>query len=480
VSIAVPAEVVAVCKAARVKYSNAPAPGVTPDAATFARAAIDGSLTEENVRAARVWTSRNTQRAPRGMSAAAWQTTLNLYGGSAGVKWLDHTVSTWNLQQAQQAAAYRDAAKIAAETGKPASLSIDPASVHIDKPAKIQAAATVVETPTERGVAVVLPVPADVAAQLALSTDGAEPATELHLTLAFLGTTKTIDDEQLAAIQAVVREWAATQPPVTVSGSGRFCGDDKDAHYLSFDSSPLADCRESLCATLDAAKAPRLTQHGFTPHITLQYLAKDAPTPAPLAARAPLTFDRAALWVGDERHEFPFPTADAVAARQSITTARAQAMKHMMRGEGLPITLGDPRPGSGPEVIASSVIQIARVGAYRGHRAGPFQFTPAIFDQMVANLDRTENHEVPLDYEHGSEALGDSSIYQNGAPAVAWIKELENRGEAGLFATVDWVDAIAVGYVRSKRYKYFSPPSSSIRSIASPGRTSAPSSSPAA
>jgi phage I-like protein len=106
--------------------------------------------------------------------------------------------------------------------------------------------------------------------------------------------------------------------------------------------------------------------------------------------------------------------------------------------------------------LCRSWVQVAKVGTYKGHPAGDFEFDSDVFDQMIANHAANPNGIVPFDYEHGSEAMG-TSVYQDGAPAVGWIIQLENRGDEGLYAFVGWVDEECVGYIRKGRYKFVSP-----------------------
>lgn len=140
-----------------------------------------------------------------------------------------------------------------------------------------------------------------------------------------------------------------------------------------------------------------------------------------------------------ERHFAQFGMDPPWLARAVTPTALAA------EGEGLP-----------PGVISRSVIQVARVGAFKGHRAGDFEFTPAVFDTIIRNFERTANRHVPVDYEHTTERM-DGTIPLYGAPAVGWIVALENRGELGLWGTVEWVDQTAVDYIRAGQYRYFSP-----------------------
>ena len=107
--------------------------------------------------------------------------------------------------------------------------------------------------------------------------------------------------------------------------------------------------------------------------------------------------------------------------------------------------------------VSQSVIQVARCGTYDGHSQGAFAFDPATFDAIIRNFEATENKRVPIDYEHASEMPTAPGVMQNGAPAVGWVVHLESRGEAGLYANVDWVDPQAVERIRMGQYAYCSP-----------------------
>lgn len=102
-------------------------------------------------------------------------------------------------------------------------------------------------------------------------------------------------------------------------------------------------------------------------------------------------------------------------------------------------------------------IQIAKVGAFRGHPAGPFALTPEVFDEIVRNFRATSNRAVPIDFEHASEADPTSgSVPVVGAPAQGWIRDLDNRGAAGLWGLVEWLPQ-ARQYIRDGAYRYLSP-----------------------
>ena len=102
-------------------------------------------------------------------------------------------------------------------------------------------------------------------------------------------------------------------------------------------------------------------------------------------------------------------------------------------------------------------IQLAKVGKFNGHPAGPFEMTPETFDEIVRNFNATVNRRIPIDFEHASEADGASgSIPQDGAPAQGWITQLDNRGLNGLWGLVEWLEP-ARTYIREGRYRFFSP-----------------------
>lgn len=111
---------------------------------------------------------------------------------------------------------------------------------------------------------------------------------------------------------------------------------------------------------------------------------------------------------------------------------------------------------AGVEPLSRTWNQVARVGEFKGHPQGEFAFTPEVFGRLVENFNATANGRVPVDYEHFSETL-DGNVAQEGAPALAWVVALDNRGEQGLWGLFEWVDPTAVGHVKAGRYMYLSP-----------------------
>jgi len=138
--------------------------------------------------------------------------------------------------------------------------------------------------PPDSGLAVILPIPKALADQLALAdVDGATPADEMHVTLAYLGKVQDLPTGAAALMEAVVADCAKAHPPVAglVSGWGRFnasaSSEGRDVIHLSFDSPGLADLRADLVRRLDDVGLPIKRDHGFDPHITLAYVQAGRP-----------------------------------------------------------------------------------------------------------------------------------------------------------------------------------------------------------
>ncbi len=102
-------------------------------------------------------------------------------------------------------------------------------------------------------------------------------------------------------------------------------------------------------------------------------------------------------------------------------------------------------------------IQIAKVGQWSGHPAGPFQLSSKDFDEMIRSFRGTTNQMIPIDFEHASEMPAHAgTIPFTGAPAQGWIVDLDNRGAQGLWALVRWLEP-ARTYIKEGKYRFFSP-----------------------
>lgn len=102
-------------------------------------------------------------------------------------------------------------------------------------------------------------------------------------------------------------------------------------------------------------------------------------------------------------------------------------------------------------------IQIAKVGQWAGHVSGPFKLGTKEFSEIVSNFRASTNRRIPIDFEHSSEMdPREGSVPTQGAPAQGWMIDLDNRGGAGLWALVEWLEP-ARSYIREGKYRFFSP-----------------------
>jgi len=162
------------------------------------------------------------------------------------------------------------------------------------------------------GAAIMLFLPTEQAKKLATLVDinGAKPTKpkDMHLTLAFLGKAKDLEEKQ-SLIEAVLERFAETTKPISgkVGGAGRFLKVEEDgtnAIYASFDSPGLSALRERLVSSLADIGVELGSDHDFTPHITLAYAPTDA-WELPKVEPIEVEFDKVMLGWGDERKAYP-------------------------------------------------------------------------------------------------------------------------------------------------------------------------------
>jgi phage I-like protein len=160
------------------------------------------------------------------------------------------------------------------------------------------------------------------------------------------------------------------------------------------------------------------------------------------------------------RGEMSLPESVRTAALKHLEQHREAAQKResadvgggvvTMRGEGAEILCRDANVGH------KTWVQVARYGSFEGHPQGPFRFDPQTFAEIVRNFRSTQNQHVQVDFEHASE-LHPENVATEGVPALAWVVDLDDRGDAGLWGLFEWVDPRAVEYVRANQYRYVSP-----------------------
>ena len=153
------------------------------------------------------------------------------------------------------------------------------------------------------GIMVALHVDPDTAKALALT--GGEPPEQLHVTLAYLGKTDDPPNASESEVLDALRQLAKRHAPVTgeVGGHGRFSNKGEGVPLILLPDLPtLPALRDDLISTLDDVGAPANQKHGYTPHITLQYLQPgENVSIGTKRVGTPLSFDHVTLSWGDNR-----------------------------------------------------------------------------------------------------------------------------------------------------------------------------------
>lgn len=159
-----------------------------------------------------------------------------------------------------------------------------------------------VTEPGQDGVMVALFIDPEVAEELSNLVPGGEPASNMHVTLVYLG--KAVDLSNPEDLISTVAQFAKEEgAPIsgTVGGFGLFTGGELPVTYASVDAPSLPAFRQALTQVLDAAGFAIDTLHGFTPHITLVFDdARSVDVP-----NLPLTFNTITVAIAGVRTTFP-------------------------------------------------------------------------------------------------------------------------------------------------------------------------------
>jgi 2'-5' RNA ligase len=132
-----------------------------------------------------------------------------------------------------------------------------------------------------------------------------ETRDNLHITLVFLGDSRTLDMNKVAQ---AVSEFASVARPIktTLQGIARFVsGGEEDPIVATIDSPDLPEFRQELCAYLGKQGIPYHKNHGFIPHMTLAYIPAGDDMPIDTVEPMELNFSKVYLvdggeWIGVE------------------------------------------------------------------------------------------------------------------------------------------------------------------------------------
>ncbi len=213
--------------------------------------------------------------------------------------------------QLEQAEATADLAKTKADQAKappePAAQALTPpANPSSVQPIPAGVGDSAQESANHSGIMVAFMLEDSVAQRLAIP--GGEPASDMHVTLAYLGNAADWTPAEQQGMQRVVSAFASSHPALAgrLSGVGRFNAPQGQPEpvYASVDVPDLPAFRQALIHALSDAGFDANQEHGFTPHCTLAYLNSDEPTPVQRLGATPLLFDRLLLAIGGQQHIF--------------------------------------------------------------------------------------------------------------------------------------------------------------------------------
>jgi 2'-5' RNA ligase/chaperonin cofactor prefoldin len=147
---------------------------------------------------------------------------------------------------------------------------------------------------------------------------------QLHLTIVFLGEADALP-EQGNELSSICRLLASQLAPIegSLNGIGRFADKDPNALYANFDAPGLAKLRELIIAFARTGGIEPVLSHGYSPHVTLAYLAVSAPTPSITIAPIPCLIDSITFARGDEQIVYPLrgqiPVAEMTATPMRVS-----------------------------------------------------------------------------------------------------------------------------------------------------------------
>lgn len=148
----------------------------------------------------------------------------------------------------------------------------------------------------------------DKASAKKLAVAGGEPASDLHITLAYLGETTDVYLD-VPALQEALKTFAREQSPLSgrIAGIGRFdAPGGGPVPIIALPDIPgLPEFRHSLTELLEEQGYPANNEHGYTPHITLAYINADDDAPISDVPHFDITLDKLWLAVGGDRYSFP-------------------------------------------------------------------------------------------------------------------------------------------------------------------------------
>ena len=200
-------------------------------------------------------------------------------------------------------------------------------------------------TPVHTGVMVAFYLEPEEAAKLALpegslgAGDQASAPEDLHITLAYFGDINNHPQQTKLTMLYNLKWFAECFRPVSGKVSGYALFDSPEGEpkpfVALFDSPGLESFRNTLKMNMQSEGIYPAANHGFTPHITLAYLADGTKLPDAQIPALDLDFESISLCWGEERYDFPLGTYLNDAQFEQYTVKASQANYGAKAGQAI-------------------------------------------------------------------------------------------------------------------------------------------------
>lgn len=271
---------------------------------------------------------------------------------------------------------------------------------------------------------------------LAIEGEGAVPASELHVTVCYGGNLEELDDLAIMSAIGSARSWIECSRPMTgtVSGVGRFqaaSGDpgDLDVVYAAVDVAGLGELNWLIRRSWENAGIP-CSEHGFTAHITLAYIAPGSPLSVETVPNLNLSINELTISAG------------------KFTTSVALGSAY----DG-PAVFGEGADDKGRIFVPFAFAEAPEwapylpvPGTYQHPRYGQIEFTRDRLAHFVEVFKAgSYQSQIPVDAEHETKTSG----------AVGWVTDMRQNADGSVDAKVEWTDR-GRSLLKENRFKYVS------------------------
>lgn len=273
----------------------------------------------------------------------------------------------------------------------------------------------------------------------AVSSAYGQPLSDLHITLHYCPNARQYGDSQMALALGQISDFArgAESLQGKIGGIGRFnaseSSEGRDVIYGGVDVPGLAELREEIRLCLAMADIQPSNSHGYTPHVTLEYIESGAPFPVQGLPDIPLTIDDITVSIGDNQAAFPLGQEMTYKA-EFYTTCSVNGTTRLFNALSFatPPTWINYLPI--PNVYQHPIYGDVEITRERNERFA---------DQFNSGIYQTR---IPIDAEHETKLSG----------AVGWITTMRTNDDGSVDAQVEWTPR-GQALIENDSFHYFSP-----------------------